>query len=125
MRPLARLVRLGCALACCGCGTGSTAHWVEQTKSPEPKTRLHAVRILQQRKEDAAQSVPALIEALKDEQTDIRRDAAWTLGSFGAEAKCAVPTLAAALRDPQPSVRRAAAQALKKIDPDAAAKPRK
>jgi vesicle coat complex subunit len=121
MRRTTCLSLVGCLLACAGCGGGSTTHWIEQLKSPEPKTRLQAVRSLQ-RKEDAAQIVPALIEVLQDDFTDVRRTAAGTLGSFGAEATSAVPALTAALRDREPSVRKTAGLALKTIDPEAARK---
>lgn len=121
MRLTTRLALAGCLLACGGCGGGSTEHWIEQLKSPESKTRLQAVRALQ-RKADAAQIVPALIEALKDDFTDVRRTAAGTLGLFGEEARSAVPALTAALRDREPSVRKTAGQALKTIDPEAARK---
>lgn len=121
MRRTTHLSLVGCLLACAGCGGDSTAHWIEQLKSPEPKTRLQAVRSLQ-RKEEAAQIVPALIEALKDDFIDVRRTAAGTLGSFGAEATSAVPALTLALRDREPSVRKSAGQALKAIDSEAARK---
>ena len=63
------------------------------------------------------QAIPALIEALKDEDRDVRRTAAWALGQIGPPA---VPALIQALRDEKWEVRQAAAEALEKIgDPQA------
>lgn len=100
-----------------GCGKGSTADWIAKLKSPEPLTRMQAVHTLLERKGEAAQIVPALIEALQDENVYVRRDAARALGSFGSEAHSAVPALQAAQRDREASVRSAAAAALERIDP--------
>jgi len=71
----------------------------DKLKAPDPLTRLKAVRTLPERKADAAQVVPALIEALKDEDAEVRRGAAFGLGSFGEQARDATPALRAALRD--------------------------
>jgi HEAT repeat protein len=115
------LALIACAVLCAGC-SGSTAHWIEQLKSPEVAARLKAVRVLQERKADSALVVPALIEALKDENTDVRRSAAGTLGTFGEDARSAIPALASCLRDAEPAVRRSAGAALQKIDAEAARK---
>ncbi|MGC8880568.1 MAG: HEAT repeat domain-containing protein, partial [Anaerolineae bacterium] len=64
---------------------------------------------------DAA-AVPALIEALRDEDEDVRQAAAEALGKIGDAA--AVPALIEALRDEDMWVRRAAAEALGKIVQD-------
>jgi len=66
--------------------------------------------------------VPALIQALKDRQSDIRLSAAIKLGVYGEQAKEAVPSLQAALQDHDARVREAAYNALVKIDPDSAPK---
>ena len=113
---------MACVMACTGCSSGSTAHWIGQLKSPAPADRLQAIRKLQDRKADAAEVVPALIDALGDDVTDVRRTAAGTLGAFASEAQSAVPALTAALRDREPSVRKSAGSALKQIDPAAAHK---
>ena len=65
-----------------------------------------------QRKGDAAKVVPALIEALKDKDGDVRRSAALGLGSFGEQAKDAIPALQAAQHDRDARVREAAGIAL-------------
>lgn len=70
-------------------------------------------------------AVPLLIEALKAEQDKhfIRSQAACALGNIGPDAKKAVPQLVELLQDNDEFVRRHAQQALKKIDPKAAADP--
>lgn len=107
-----------------GCGKETTAQLLDKLKAPDALTRLKAVRSLPQRKEDAAQIVPALIEALKDEDAEVRKGAAFGLWAFGEEARSATPALLVALRDREASVRKAAAGALKKVDPAAATRAR-
>jgi vesicle coat complex subunit len=122
MCRLTRPVLVAVLFAAVGCGKPSTAQLVEQLKAPDRLVRLKAVRTLPQRREDAAQVVPALIEALKDEDADVRRGAAYGLGSFGEQARDAVPALQAALGDREPEVRKAAGVALSYIDPELAPK---
>ena len=81
------------------------------------KERLIAARLLPQRKGEAAQVVPALIEALKDKDGDVRWSAAIGLGSFGEQATDAIPALQAAQRDRDARVREQAGVALSRIDP--------
>lgn len=50
---------------------------------------------------EAKAAVPALIDALADEDQFLREGAAQALGKIGAEAKAAIPALKNALRDPQ------------------------
>ena len=104
-----------------GCGKKSTSYWKEEIKSPDSSKRLHAVFALQERVKESKVVVPILAEALNDEDTFIRRDAARALGKFGPAAKDAVPALVGRLNDQEPSVRKAAALALKQIDPTAVA----
>jgi HEAT repeat protein len=75
------------------------------------------VRTLPDRKGDAAQVVPALIEALNDKEPDVRRSAAIGLGNYGEQAKEAIPALEKVLNDPDARVREAAGKALARIDP--------
>ncbi len=110
------------AVLLAGCGQKSTGDWVTQLKDKDVALRQQAVKALGKSGE-AGVAVPALAEALKDENAFVRRDAAGALGGFGPEAKPAVPSLTAALKDKEHSVRQAAAQALKKIDPEAATRP--
>ena len=77
-------------------------------------------------------AVPALVRALKAEEAEVRRGAAYALGNIGVEAKAAVPALIDALTDRGGydkgmgcwghcyTVSYAASQALRKIDPEGA-----
>ncbi len=111
------LLLLG-ALACAGCGKEkSTDQLIGDLKSSEDKDRIIAVRTLPKRTGDAAQVVPALIEALKDKDADVRHDAALGLGSFGEGARDAIPALQVAQHDKDARVRVAARIALSRIEP--------
>ncbi|HEX4607125.1 MAG TPA: HEAT repeat domain-containing protein [Urbifossiella sp.] len=101
----------------CGKREKSTPELIADVKSPQEKDRLIAVRLLAQRKGDAAQTVSALTAALKDHEPDIRWSAAIGLGGLGEGAKDAVPALQAALADHDARVREAAGVALARIDP--------
>jgi HEAT repeat protein len=122
MRVRTRFVLLLGLLACGGCGQKSTDELVADLKSSQERDRIMAVRLLPQRKGDAAQVVPALIEALKDKEGDIRWSAAIGLGYFGEQARDAIPALQAARRDRDARVREAARVALSRIDPNVAPK---
>ena len=118
MRVRTRFVLLLCLLACGGCGKKkSTDELIADLKGHQEKERIIAVRLLPERKGDAAQVVPALIEALKDKDGDIRWSAAIGLGYFGEQANDAIPALQAAQRDHDARVREAAGVALSRIDP--------
>ncbi len=101
-----------------GCSSSkSTGELISDLKTGQERDRLVAVRLLPERKQDAAVVVPALTQALKDPDSDIRRSAALGLGSFGEQAREAVPALQAAQRDNDARVREAASVALSRIDP--------
>ncbi len=118
MRMRTSFVLWLCLLACLGCGKKkSTNDLIGDLKSSEERERVVAVRLLPQRKGDAAQVVPALIESLKDKSSDIRWSAAIGLGNFGEQAKDAIPALQAARHDHDARVREAAGVALTRIDP--------
>jgi HEAT repeat protein len=113
-----RFILLLCLAACGGCGKNkTTAELMEDLKSRQERDRIIAVRLLPQRKGDAAQIVPGLIEALKDKAGDVRWSAAIGLGSFGEQARDAIPALQAAQGDRDARVREAAGVALSRIDP--------
>jgi HEAT repeat protein len=113
-----RFVLLLCLLVSGGCGkTKSTDELLADLKCGQERDRIIAVRLLPQRKTDAAKIVPAMIECLADKEGDIRLSAAIGLGSFGEEAKPAIPGLQAAENDRDARVRRAAGVALSRIDP--------
>ena len=118
MRNLGRAVLPLLLLAGAGCGREkSTDELVADLKSSEEHDRIFAVRSLPLRRGDAAQVVPALIGALKDDDGDVRRSAAIGLGCFGEQAKDAVPGLQAVLHDRDARVRESAGVALSRIDP--------
>jgi HEAT repeat protein len=111
------VVLLG-VLAVGGCAKKkSTEDLLADLKSSREKDRVVAVRLLPQRKGDAVQAVPALIAALKDKESDVRRSAAIGLGNLGESAKESIPALRAAQRDRDARVREAVRVALSRIDP--------
>jgi HEAT repeat protein len=67
-------------------------------------------------------TIPALIRCLRGQDLDNRREAAWMLSHIGPDAREAVPALLAALSDPASLDRARVTDALKKIDPQAAAR---
>jgi HEAT repeat protein len=118
MRVRICLALLLCLLTCGGCSKEKTTdELIGDLKGSGERERIIAVRLLAQRNGDAAQVVPALIEALKDKEGDIRRSAAIGLGYFGEQAKDAIPALQAAQHDRDARVREAAGVALSRIDP--------
>jgi HEAT repeat protein len=118
MRRLTLLATLLCLLVCCGCSRKSTDELLNDLDSPVEKDRIVAVRLLPDRKGDAARVVPALTEALKSKESDIRWSAAIGLGRFGSDAKEAIPALQKAEQDRDARVREAARVALTRIDPE-------
>jgi hypothetical protein len=120
----ATLLLLLCLLMC-GCGKKSTNELIGNLKSPKDADRIVAVRMLPQRKGDAAKVVPALIESLRDKDGDVRWSAAIGLGYFGALAKEAIPALQKASRDRDARVREGACVALSRIDPEQFPPPKK
>jgi len=67
-----------------------------------------------------AKAVPALIEALKDPERNVRYRSVQALGELGADATVAAEPLVATLEDQDRCARWAAVEALAKIDPEAA-----
>jgi HEAT repeat protein len=117
MRVRTRFIQVLCLLACAGCGEKSTDELIGDLKSRQERDRIVAVRLLQHRKGDAANVVPAMIDALKDKTADVRWSAAIGLGYFGEQARDAIPALQAAERDRDARIRHAAKVALSRIDP--------
>ena len=116
MRPRLIMIVL---LSLAGCGSPSTDDWLVQLKNADVVKRRQALRELAARPAEADRIVPALCDALRDENTYVRHDAASVLAKFGPDAREAVPALTLALQDSDHSVRKAAGSALKKIDPQA------
>ncbi len=106
-----------CLLAVGGCSKEkSTAQLLADLQASQARDRVIAVRLLPLRQEDAAQIIPALVDALKDEEADVRMGAAWGLGTFGEQAKDATAALQQIARnDPDMRNRKAAIIALERI----------
>jgi HEAT repeat protein len=117
-----KLLLVALAALLTGCAGKTTDEWIGQLRSGDGAQRLHAVKALADTGAEAPAVVPALAEALKDENAFVRRDAAVALGKIGPRAGPAVPGLLAARKEKERSVRKAAEEALKKIDPQAAAR---
>jgi HEAT repeat protein len=110
-----------------GCGGGpsyddkSMSQWLKDLKGRNTGQRRDAIRALGEigKREPSAslKIVPALVEALKDSEADVRRAAPAGLAKMGPNAKGAVPSLKEALSDSDKDVRSAALQALADIDP--------
>ena len=60
-------------------------------------------------------ALPALIDALKDEITIRRAAAAYAIGRIGPQARESIPALVKALKDPEAMVKRSAAEALNRL----------
>src|SRR5262245_34092844 len=86
------------------------SHWIELTKDPDPRRRAKATEVLSFF--GAEETVPVLIEALSDEDKEVRSGAAEALGAIGPQAKEALPQLTNALRDKSALVRVRVAGAL-------------
>jgi HEAT repeat protein len=112
------LLLVVCLAACAGCGQKkSTDELLKDLNSSQEKDQIIAVRLLPQRKADAVKVVPGLIEALKNNHSDVRWSAAIGLGSLGDKARDAIPALQEAESDRDARVREAARVALSRIDP--------
>jgi HEAT repeat protein len=81
----------------------------------DPNMRYYAAESLGKFGDRAAEAVPDLIEALRDEDKMVRMGAGYALAELGAAAGDAVPALQEATKDPAPEVRDAATSALKQI----------
>lgn len=81
------------------------------------QVRMEIIRALERIGGQANKTVPALIEALGDENWEIRWSAAGALTSFGKKSAMAVPELVGLLRDPEDYVRNAALSTLGKMGP--------
>ena len=119
MRVRIHFVLMFCLLACGGCKKSkSTDELIVDLKSSQEKDRIIAVRLLQERRGDAAKVVPAMIGALKDKSHDSRLSAVIGLGYFGDQARDAIPALERiAKSDNDARIREQAGIALSRIDP--------
>jgi len=94
---------------------------VELLKGPDTLLRSTVATTLGRIHVDPELVVPALLEYLVEPKGN-HMSAAQALAAFGADAKPAVPALVELLNSPNADYRRSAAEALKQIDPEAAAK---
>ena len=74
-------------------------YWLQCLRVPDPSQRLHAATVLGLMGERAQGAVPALVDAMRDEDARVRRMVTVALGEIGPASRTAVPALAAALRD--------------------------
>jgi len=107
---------------------------IEALRNDRAWMRQRAAAVLQRIGAAARAAVPALIDVLKDPDVEARIRAADALGGIGPEARAAVPALIDALQDEgaivsgggwdryTETVKGTAAWALKRIDPEAAAR---
>lgn len=93
---------------------------IPQLQARTPSERRQAADALVVLGADARPAVPALIEALKDEDEGVRLRAARALGVIGPEARAALPALNEALLDRSSQVMWEAVNAVRLISPPAA-----
>ena len=88
--------------------------WTQQLKSPKAEARLEAATALLKEGQRAAKAIPALIVALKDQDTRVRQYAVFALTYFKPPPREAVRPLADRLNDSDSEIRRTAIWALGK-----------
>src|SRR5205809_2934017 len=84
-------------------------YWLQCLRVAEPFQRVHAAMVLGLMGEQAQAAIPALVDALRDEDVQVRRMVTAALGEIGPPSRTAVPVLANSLRDRNEVVRRRAA----------------
>jgi hypothetical protein len=89
---------------------------------PSPNVRRTALNGLAGYHFSAKPAIPTVVNCLNDVFSDIQEQAVDILAGFGADAKAASPTLVRLLDSPNERVRLHALEALRQIDPEAAAK---
>jgi HEAT repeats len=102
--------------------TNAIPSLVQGLKAKNAMVRRESALALGRIHGNAAEVVPEMVKLLHDPEPFVRQCAAIVLGEFGTNGTAAVPTLVAKLEDPSEYVRDAATNALKQIDPAAAAK---
>jgi HEAT repeat protein len=94
-------------------------YWLHCLRLPDAEQRAHAAMILGLMGPEAQVAVPALVEALRDDDPRVRRVIIAALVEIGPAARAAVPALVITLQDRCELVRRRAAQELAEIGPAA------
>jgi hypothetical protein len=105
--------------------TAAIPSLLQGLKSTNNPVRWNTVRALGWIHGQPETVVPALMEHLQDSNLDICGTSAEALGAFGTNARVAIPILVQKINAPgwrSPYMRNSVANALKQIDPDAAAK---
>ncbi|MEP6573807.1 MAG: HEAT repeat domain-containing protein [Gemmatimonadota bacterium] len=97
----------------------SLSLWIKDLKAAAPVTRNAAAYAISSMGPDAKAAVPALIDALSDDEATVRFPVAVALREIGPSAAAAVPALEKALDDRNDDVAFMAKKALQKIKPDA------
>src|SRR5436309_2371335 len=96
-------------------------YWLQCLRVADPFQRVHAAMVLGLMGEQAQAAIPALIDALRDEDVRVRRMITAALGEIGPPSRTGVPVLVHCLRDRNEVVRRRAALALSEMGPAARA----
>src|SRR5580765_7971279 len=96
----------------------TTSYWITRLSWDDVKVRREAIRALATIGPEAEKAVPALIEALEDEVSDVRNAALRALGEIGPKAKGAASAIAHAIRDKNEHFAYYAIIAARKIKPD-------
>ena len=98
-------------------GGKPAAYWVKASKDPNVSLRKQAVIKLGNIGTADEAALPALMEALRDREAAVRKEAILALLKCGPVARQALaPLNELRLRDPDPDVRAYAAKATKKLD---------
>jgi HEAT repeat protein len=105
-----------------GIGPAATPSFLRWAASSNQSDRTCGVIGLWKVRNVPSVAVPVLAASLSDANGNIRVTAAAALGDYGSEARQAVPALELLLNDPSELVRSSTTAALRKIDPEAAAK---
>jgi hypothetical protein len=100
-------------LNACGGETDAVRYWTRILRAEDPQARARAARALGESRRAAA--VPALVQALRDDDPGVRLAAVEALGRMAAQAQAALPALRQALADEAPAVRAGAERALRSI----------
>lgn len=88
-------------------------YWIRKLKRGDPRTRATAARALGEMRDEAA--VPALIQALKDTNPEVRLSVVQALGRIGPKAQGAVPALRGMRADGDLRVREELTRSLENI----------
>jgi HEAT repeat protein len=92
---------------------------ITQLDSTNPREKISAVRILGEIGPPAAETVPSLLQLLKEKDAGLRYETVIALGRIDADAGQVVPQLCSVLADDVPAIQHAAIDALRRFGSDA------